>query len=68
MPAIQEIDVVIGRDGKVAFEVRGVTGAGCEDLTKDLETILGGRVVSREYKPSYHQQATQEDQTTSLRE
>jgi hypothetical protein len=45
---LQEIDVFVGRDGEVKIEVRGVPGMSCLDLTKELEAILGGEVVSRE--------------------
>lgn len=45
---LQEIDVFIEKDGQVKLEVRGVKGTTCLDLTKELETILGGEVISRE--------------------
>jgi hypothetical protein len=45
---LQEIDVFVEKDGQVKIEVRGVPGMSCLDLTKELEAILGGEVVSRE--------------------
>ncbi len=63
MAQIQEIDLAIGPNGDVTFEVRGVSGPGCEDLTAQLEAILGGNVLTREYKPSYREQPAQQDQT-----
>ncbi len=63
MAEIQEIDLVIAPDGRVTFEVRGVSGPKCEDLTAELEAILGGQVLSRDHKPSYHQQSEQTDLT-----
>ncbi len=65
MAEIQEIDLVIGPDGQVTFEVRGVGGPKCEDLTKELEAILGGNILSRDFKASYHQQVARQDQTIS---
>ncbi len=48
---VQEVDVLIDKDGKVRLQVRGVKGAGCLDLTRDLEAALGGQVESREMTP-----------------
>ena len=45
---IEEIEVEIGRDGRVILHVRGVKGNRCLDLTRALEQVLGGQVVSRE--------------------
>ena len=45
---LQEIEVSIAPDGTTRIEVRGVPGAGCLDLTADLEAALGGEVVERE--------------------
>jgi hypothetical protein len=45
---LQEIEVVIDKDGQVRIEVRGVKGGGCTDLTKGLEEALGGQVVERQ--------------------
>ncbi|MEW6418555.1 MAG: DUF2997 domain-containing protein [Nitrospirota bacterium] len=45
---IQEVDVFITPDGEVRYEVRGIKGKKCLDVTKDLELALGGQVISRE--------------------
>lgn len=45
---IQEIEVMITGDGQVQYEVRGIEGSKCLDLTKDLETDLGGKILERE--------------------
>jgi len=45
---MQEIEVVIDKDGEVKLEVRGVKGMSCLDLTKDLEAALGGQVEERQ--------------------
>ncbi len=44
----EEIEITIGKDGNVQIMVRGVNGPTCLDLTRDLETALGGKVVLRE--------------------
>ncbi len=45
---MQEIEVVIDKDGQVKLEVRGVKGMSCLDLTKDLEAALGGQIEERQ--------------------
>ncbi len=52
---IQEIEVIIDRDGQVKLEVRGVKGTGCLDLTRELEKALGGQVESREMRPEAYE-------------
>lgn len=37
---------------KPVITVKGVAGAGCKDLTRDLEKSLG-KVVSRQLTPEY---------------
>jgi hypothetical protein len=54
---VQELTVVIARDGSVKLEVRGVKGAKCLDLTQSLEKVLGGDVKSRELSPEHGQAA-----------
>ena len=52
-PAVemQEITVVIEKDGQVRVEVRGVKGTSCLDVTKGLEEALGGQVEDRQMTP-----------------
>jgi hypothetical protein len=57
MSELQEIDVVILRDGKTRVEIRGMKGQSCLDVTRRLEALLGGQVVDREYTDEFHQQA-----------
>ena len=45
---MQEIQVIIEKDGQVRLEVCGVKGPACLDLTKDLEEALGGKVEDRQ--------------------
>jgi len=56
---VQEIDIFIDKDGQVHLEVRGVKGLGCLDLTKALETALGGDVTFREMRPEAYELAEQ---------
>jgi hypothetical protein len=48
---VQEIEVTIGKDGKVQVHVRGVKGDACLEITQSLETALGGEVELREMTP-----------------
>ncbi len=48
---LQEIEVVIGKNGQVEISVRGVKGKGCLELTSELEQALGGDLLSREFTP-----------------
>ncbi len=45
---IEEVEIFIKPNGEVSYEVRGLKGKKCLDLTKDLELDLGGDVVERE--------------------
>ncbi|TLN20880.1 DUF2997 domain-containing protein [bacterium] len=48
---VQEVEVTIGKDGKVQVHVRGVKGEACLDITRALESALGGQVELREMTP-----------------
>jgi hypothetical protein len=54
---LQEIDVIIGKDGQVKIEVRGVKGVSCLDLTRDLEAALAGQVVDRQMTAEAQEEA-----------
>ncbi len=41
---MQELEIVIDRDGQVSISVRGAKGTGCLDLTRTLEAQLGDLV------------------------
>jgi len=45
---IEEIEVVITKDGNVEIRVHGVKGLSCLNLTAPLEEALGGVVEVRE--------------------
>jgi hypothetical protein len=53
---IEEIEVFIDASGEVKYEVRGVKGKRCLDLTKELETDLGGKILLREETSEMHEQ------------
>jgi hypothetical protein len=48
---VQEIEITIGKDGKVELKVRGVKGMECLVLTQDLEKALGGEILLRQMNP-----------------
>lgn len=60
---LEEIEVIIEKDGRVRIEVRGVKGDACLDLTQALEEALGGEVESREMTPEAYEEARQREQT-----
>lgn len=45
---LQQIDVFIDKHGQVRIEVRGVAAGRCLDLTRELETALGGQITQRQ--------------------
>lgn len=48
---IQEIEITIGKDGRVQMHVRGVKGLACLELTRSVEQALGGAIELREMTP-----------------
>ena len=58
---LQEIEVVIGADGKVQIQVRGVKGMRCLELTKELEEALGGEILASIMTPEAGEEETQTD-------
>ncbi len=57
MSEIEEITVVIKADGTLSIEVDGVAGPRCLSVTEELEKDLGGAVLKRVHKDSFHQTA-----------
>lgn len=45
---IQEIEIIIGKNGDVQVHVSGVKGQACLEITQGLEEALGGQVLNRE--------------------
>ncbi|MEB3329017.1 MAG: DUF2997 domain-containing protein [Candidatus Sericytochromatia bacterium] len=62
---MEEVDVTIGLTGEVSLTVRGVAGASCLDLTRDLEQRLG-TVEAREHTAAFYQVAEQQQQQWNL--
>ncbi len=56
-----EIDIVIGDNGEISFQVKGVKGGKCLELTKELEEALG-IVKSREKTSEYYQTEVKPEQ------
>jgi hypothetical protein len=59
---LQEIEVIIGKNGQVQLQVRGVKGLTCLDLTKELEAVLGGQIEAREMTPEADENVTEQVQ------
>jgi len=57
---LQEIEVIIGKDGQVQLLVRGVKGLICLELTKELEAVLGGQIEAREMTPEVQETAKEQ--------
>jgi DNA-binding protein YbaB len=57
---LQEIEVVIGKDGQVQIQVRGVQGLKCLEITKELEDALGGEILARIMTPEALEQENQQ--------
>lgn len=54
---MQEIKLIIGKDGKVNIDVAGVSGPVCQNLTKSIEAALG-KTESVKKKPEFYEQRT----------
>lgn len=59
---IEEIEVFIDDSGEVKYEVRGIKGKKCLDLTKDLEMDLGGNILLREETSEMYEQEVDADE------
>jgi hypothetical protein len=57
---LQEIEILLEPNGQVRIQVRGVKGPSCLELTADLETALGGQVVSRQMTAEAYEPARQD--------
>lgn len=56
----REIQFTIDEEGNVSLEVKGVEGADCEKLTREIEEALGV-VQSRERTSEYYIDSTTEE-------
>lgn len=64
---LQEVEITIDKNGQVQVQVRGVKGAQCLELTKDLEEALGGEIVLREMTAEALEEAQSLDDQIYLR-
>jgi len=62
-----DLDIKIGPDGRVTFQVKGAPGAKCLEITKELEEELG-EVLNREYTSEYYMQEEEEKVKTGTTE
>ncbi|NMB94588.1 MAG: DUF2997 domain-containing protein [Flexilinea flocculi] len=53
---LEEIEVIIGENGKIQIHVRGIPGRTCLDSTAGLEALLGDNIASREMTPEFFDQ------------
>jgi len=56
---LQEVEVVIDKDGQVSLTVRGVKGTACLDITQSLEAALGGAVEMRQMTAEAYEPANE---------
>ena len=61
-----EIEFTIDDNGNVSFEVKGVKGSKCLEITKEIEEVLG-LVVNREHTAEYYQTEVQQSETIEQR-
>lgn len=59
---MQEIKVIISKDGKVTIDVEGIKGSGCKNLTKALEKALGKTTKSKKKAEYYDEQDVSDQQ------
>lgn len=52
---MQELEIIIGPEGKVSLNVKGIKGKKCEELTRPLEEALG-EVETRTHTKEYYDQ------------
>ncbi len=67
MRELHEIEVSIASNGDVRVEVRGMTGPGCLDVTREMEALLGAVVLEREHSHEFDLQPDGDAQTDWLR-
>ncbi len=58
----REIEIEIGRDGKVNIKVKGVSGAECLEFSQFLEEALGD-TLEREFTSEYYQRPAAHETT-----
>lgn len=63
---MQEMEIVIDNEGKIALKVSGARGEECLTMTRKIEEAAG-IVEERKYTAEYYEQPVTEGQNASLR-
>ena len=63
MSEIQEIDVTIDPDGKLTIDIHGAKGPVCLSFTKEIEQLLGGKILERDLNYEYDELPDRQDQS-----
>ena len=53
---MEEVKIVVGKNGEVKIDVHGVKGGSCQEVTKELEAAFGS-VVERRKTGEYYEEA-----------
>ncbi len=63
---MQEMEIVIDKEGRIQVKVNGAHGSECLAMTKNLEEAAGV-VEERIYSPEYYEQPVSEERITHIR-
>jgi hypothetical protein len=63
---MQEMEIVIDKEGRIQVNVTGAHGTDCLAMTKNLEESAGV-VEERTYSPAYYEQTVSEEHYTRIR-
>ncbi|HVP96219.1 DUF2997 domain-containing protein [Methanoregula sp.] len=63
---MQEMEIIINKEGKVLVKVNGAHGASCLELTRNLENAAGV-IEERTHLPAYYEPQVQEEQAARIR-
>ena len=53
---MERIDILIKKDASIEYEVKGVKGKGCQELTKTIDEISGKVLESRKTNEYYEKE------------
>jgi len=56
---MEKIDIIIKKDASMEYEVSGVKGKSCQDLTKLIDKI-SGKVLENKKTSEYHERENKE--------
>lgn len=59
---MEEIKIIIAKNGQVTIDVEGIKGSGCKNLTKALEKAFGTTTKSKKKAEYYDQQDVSDNQ------